>query len=194
MKPLFKPHTKPHAKPRALALTHLLTVGFVAALTASQAQAQPQQQPQASVQTPELARVLSSTPVVQAVGIPQRVCSTQAVTSNEKSGAGAVMGAIAGGAVGNSVGGGSGKALATVAGVLGGAILGDRIEGGGQPKTENVTTCGRQMVYESRVVAYNVQYEYAGRTYNVQMPHDPGAYVQVQVSPVINSMPVRPLN
>jgi len=44
------------------------------------------------------------------------------------------------------------------------------------------------------VVAYNVQYEYAGRTYSVQMPHDPGAYLQVQVSPVINSMPVRPLN
>lgn len=179
---------KPLSKPHAFALANILTVGFVATLTTSQAQAQ------APVQTPELARVLSSTPVVQAVGIPQRVCSTQAVTSNEKSGAGAVMGAIAGGAVGNSIGGGSGKALATVAGVLGGAILGDRIEGGGQPKTENVTTCGRQMVYENRVVAYNVQYEYAGRTYSVQMPHDPGAYVQVQVSPVINSMPVRPLN
>jgi len=140
-------------------------------------------------QAQELARVIATTPVVQSVGVPQKVCSTQAVTTTEKSGAGALMGAIAGGAVGNAVGGGSGKALSTVAGVIGGAILGDKVEGGG-PKTENLTTCSRQVVYENRVVAYNVQYEYAGRTYSVQMPRDPGAFIPVQVTPVLNAAPI----
>jgi uncharacterized protein YcfJ len=137
----------------------------------------------------EMARVISTTPVVQAVGVPQKVCTTQAVTTNEKSGAGAVMGAIAGGAIGNALGGGSGKGLATVAGVLGGAVVGDKIEGG-DPKTQNVTNCSRQMVYENRVVGYNVQYEYAGRTYSIQMPNDPGAFIPVRVTPILNAPPV----
>ena len=158
--------------------TLLCSLGTLAAACAlGQAQAQ------------ELARVIATTPVVQSVGVPQKVCSTQAVTTTEKSGAGALMGAIAGGAVGNAVGGGSGKALSTVAGVIGGAILGDKVEGGG-PKTENVTTCNRQVVSENRVVAYNVQYEYAGRTYSVQMPRDPGAFIPVQVTPVLNAAPI----
>lgn len=41
--------------------------------------------------------------------------------------AGAVVGGIVGGAVGNQVGGGDGKKLATVAGVVGGAIVGKNI-------------------------------------------------------------------
>ncbi len=31
--------------------------------------------------------------------------------------------------------------------------------------------------------AFNVVYEYAGRLYSVQLPNDPGAYVQLQVLP-----------
>jgi uncharacterized protein YcfJ len=142
------------------------------------------------VNAQEMARVISTTPVVQSVGVPQRVCSTQAVTSTEKSGAGALMGAIAGGAIGNALGGGNGKGLATVAGVIGGAVMGDKIEGGGEAKTQDVTTCSRQMVYENRVVGYNVQYEYAGRTYSIQMPHDPGAFLPVRVTPILNAPPV----
>lgn len=44
------------------------------------------------------------------------------------SGAGAVIGAVVGGVAGNQVGGGSGKQVATVAGVIGGALLGNNIE------------------------------------------------------------------
>lgn len=43
-------------------------------------------------------------------------------------GVGAIAGGVVGGVLGNQVGGGSGKKLATVAGVLGGAILGHDIE------------------------------------------------------------------
>lgn len=133
----------------------------------------------------EVGRVISSTPIIQQVGVPRSVCTTEQVAVQQpKSGAGAVMGAIAGGAMGNAVGGGSGKAAATALGIFGGAILGDRIEGAPQAQLQNVQRCGTQTFYENRPVAYNVVYEYAGRQYSVQMPRDPGPTIQLQVSPV----------
>jgi outer membrane lipoprotein SlyB len=49
--------------------------------------------------------------------------------SQRPSGAGAVLGAVIGGVVGNRFGAGSGRALATGVGVVGGAIAGNAIEG-----------------------------------------------------------------
>ena len=90
----------------------------------------------------EQGRVLSATPVTQQVGIPQQVCGNETVYSgNRNSGAGAVMGAIAGGAAGNAIGKGSGRAAATAIGVIGGAVLGNQIEGNGQPQYQNVQRC-----------------------------------------------------
>ena len=72
-------------------------------------------------QAQEQGRVLSATPVVQQVGVPQQVCGNETVYSgNRTSGAGAVVGAIAGGAAGNAIGKGSGRAAATAIGLLGG--------------------------------------------------------------------------
>jgi len=83
-----------------------------------------------SVQAQEVGKVISSTPVIQQVAVPRQVCTTeQIVVQGQKSGAGAAMGAIAGGAVGNSMGQGSGRAAATMLGLFGGAILGEKIEG-----------------------------------------------------------------
>jgi uncharacterized protein YcfJ len=82
----------------------------------------------------EVGRVISSTPVVQQVTVPRQTCGNE-VVPGQKSGAGALMGAIAGGAAGNAIGDGSGRAAATILGLFGGAILGDRIEGGGAPQT-----------------------------------------------------------
>ena len=93
------------------------------------------------------------------------------------------MGAIAGGAIGNQIGGGSGRALATMAGVVGGAIMGDKIENPGN-QLQNQTTCTTQTVYENRLTGYNVVYEYAGKQYNVQLPQDPGPTIQLQVTPL----------
>lgn len=57
------------------------------------------------------------------------VSSVTAVTQQGQStGAGAVIGALVGGAAGNQVGGGSGRKLATAAGAIGGALLGNNIE------------------------------------------------------------------
>ena len=138
-----------------------------------------------------LARVISSTPVVQQVAVPRQACNNQAVvTEAPKSGAGALLGAVAGGAAGNAIGNGNGRTLATVIGLMGGAIVGNNIEGSGQ-QVRNVQQCATQTVYENRASHYNVVYDYQGTQYNVQMPNDPGQYVRLQVTPVgaINAPP-----
>ena len=138
-----------------------------------------------------LARVISSTPVVQQVSVPRQVCSTQSmITEAPGSGAGAVMGALAGGAMGNAIGDGGGRALATVIGLVGGAMIGNNIEGNRQ-QVQNVQQCGTQVSYENRTSHYNVVYEYADRQHSVQMANDPGPYVRLQATPV-GAMPSQP--
>ena len=136
----------------------------------------------------ETARVISSTPIVTQVPVPRQVCSNQQVqVQSQKSGAGGIVGAIAGGAIGNSVGGGDGRAVATLLGIIGGAMLGDRIEGGGQTQSQNVQNCSTQTFYENRTTAYNVVYEFNGKQYSVQMPQDPGPTLKLQITPVTGS-------
>jgi len=76
---------------------------------------------------------------IPATGIPSpapEVCNSCGVVRSvtavsepgQTTGAGVVIGAIVGGAAGNQVGGGSGQAIATGAGAIGGALLGNRIE------------------------------------------------------------------
>lgn len=135
-------------------------------------------------QAQEVGRVLASTPVIQQVAVPRQVCGNpQVVVQQPHSGAGSLMGAIAGGAVGNAIGDGSGRAAATMLGVIGGAVLGNRIEGAGS-QVQNMARCTTQTFHENRAVAYNVTYEYAGRQYTVQMPQDPGPTIRLQVTPV----------
>lgn len=138
-----------------------------------------------ATQAQEVGKVISSTPIIQQVAVPRQVCNNeQVVTQGQKSGAGAAMGAIAGGAIGNSMGQGSGRAAATMLGLFGGAILGDKVEGPGTPEVRHVQNCSQQMFYENRTMAYNVVYEFAGKQYTVQMPQDPGPTVRLQITPV----------
>jgi len=135
----------------------------------------------------EIGKVISSMQVIQQVSVPRQVCSQEQVAVQpNKSGAGAAMGAIAGGAIGNQIGGGSGKAAATILGIFGGAILGDKIEGAPASQTQIVQNCTTQNMIENRVIGFNVTYEFNGKQYNVQMPHDPGSTVKLNVTPVIN--------
>ncbi|HWP12875.1 MAG TPA: glycine zipper 2TM domain-containing protein, partial [Ramlibacter sp.] len=124
----------------------------------------------------EVGRVLSSTPVVQQVAVPREVCNYQPMAvQRPNSGAGGLVGALAGGAIGNQIGHGEGRAVATLLGVVGGALLGNQIESNNNAaQVQNVQSCTTQTYYENRTVGYNVVYEYAGRQYNVQMPNDPG--------------------
>ncbi len=147
--------------------------GAVAALASAGAQAQE-----------VMARVLTSTAVMQQVAVPRQVCTTQQVIQQgQPSGAGAAMGAIAGGALGNAVGGGSGRDLATMIGLVGGAVLGNKVEGT-RDEVRNVQQCSTQTTYENRVLHYDVIYEYDGKRYSIKMPNDPGQYVRLQLNPV----------
>jgi uncharacterized protein YcfJ len=138
-----------------------------------------------------LARVIISTPVVNQVAVPRQVCNTQqVVTQTPKSGGGALLGAVAGGAVGNAIGNGNGRAAATMIGLIGGAMVGDRVEGSNQ-QVQNVQQCSTQTFFENRASHYNVVYEYQGTQYNVQMAQDPGPHVRLQVTPV-GAMPPAP--
>lgn len=115
------------------------------------------------------ARVMSSAPVWEAV--PVQSCSSGGYTAT--SGVGALVGGLIGGVVGNSFGGGDGRALATAAGVLGGAVLGNTAEA----QQRQAGGCGTH--YENRVVGYDVSYEWGGQVYQSRMPADPGGWVQV---------------
>ena len=137
----------------------------------------------------EMARVVSSTPVVQQVSEPQQVCTSTPVAL-PASGAGALLGAVAGGVVGNAIGAGSGNAAATALGVLGGAALGDRVEAGNS--AAYVQDCATQLVTRG-VGAYNVVYEYAGKQYSVMLPSNPGPTLAVQIAPAVLSAPPPPM-
>mgnify|MGYP000090007043 CR=1 FL=1 len=73
----------------------------------------------AHAQQQEMARVISTTPVMQQVAVSRQVCQDEAVSQpGQKSGAGALMGGIAGGALGNAMGKGSGNAATTALGAV----------------------------------------------------------------------------
>jgi uncharacterized protein YcfJ len=141
----------------------------------------------------EQGRVLSATPIIQQVSVPRQVCGNETVYSGApNSGAGAVMGAIAGGAMGNAVGGGSGRAAATALGVIGGALLGNQIEGSGPPRYYQQQRCGTETYYENQTVGYNVTYEYAGRQYSTQTQFDPGRWIPLSVQPMQGTYSTNP--
>lgn len=150
----------------------------------------------------EQARVISSTPIVQQIAVPQQVCRDETVYSAPRTtGGGALLGAIAGGAVGNSIGGGSGRAAATALGLVGGALLGEQVEGQGRPFNQHdVQRCETETFYENRTVGYNVMYEYAGRQYTTRTERDPGGWMPINVQPlsderhghIYSSAPERP--
>ncbi|MBX3587974.1 MAG: glycine zipper 2TM domain-containing protein [Ramlibacter sp.] len=60
-----------------------------------------------------------------------RVSNIEVIRTEEKgkgSGAGAVIGGIAGAVIGHQIGGGTGRDLATAAGAIGGAVVGNNVE------------------------------------------------------------------
>jgi len=134
----------------------------------------------------EHARVLSSTPVMAQVQVPQQVCvDEQVLVPGRSSGAGAVMGGIAGGALGNAVGNGSGRDVATAIGLIGGAMLGDRIEHSTPDRTELVRRCSTQTTLQHHTVGYDVVYEYAGKQYRTHTSQAPGDWIPIHIGPVL---------
>ena len=131
-------------------------------------------------QAQEIGQVLSRTAVYQQVAVPRQSCAQTVTPNAPTSGAGAVSGAITGAVLGTIVG--DGRGAGALLGAVGGAIIGDKAES--TANSQPVTTCTTQTTMENRLVGYNVVYEYAGKTYNVQLPQDPGPTLALQVSPV----------
>ena len=131
------------------------------------------------VQAQEIGQVISRTAVYQQVAVPRQSCAQTVTPNAPTSGAGAMTGAVLGGVVGTALG--DGRGLGTVIGAIGGAVLGDKAES--NANSQPVTTCTTQTVMENRLVGYNVVYEYAGKTYNVQLPQDPGPTLALQILP-----------
>ncbi len=61
-------------------------------------------------------------------GVVDSIQITNSNAGNGGIGVGAVVGGVVGGLLGNQVGGGNGKTVATAAGVVGGAVVGNQIE------------------------------------------------------------------
>ncbi|MGN2246783.1 glycine zipper 2TM domain-containing protein [Frateuria sp. GZRR35] len=134
------------------------------------------------------ARVVSVDPIRKTVNNPRQVCHDEVVTHNEPPKdqhqiAGTAIGAVAGGLLGHQVGGGKGKTLATVAGAVAGGYAGKKIQENRQEAKVTTTTerkCETVNDSSTKVVGYNVRYEYNGVTRTTRMDHDPGDRVQVQ--------------
>ena len=122
----------------------------------------------------EYGTVVSSTPVMGQVAVPERDCIDQQVAvAPRSSGGGAVVGALIGGAVGNSVGAGMGRAAATAIGAVAGAAIGDQAEANAAPPAvSTVQRCRTVTRREDRVVGYDVVYDYGGSRRTARMAQD----------------------
>lgn len=103
-------------------LTTAVCVTTIAALTACAAP--PRREERVVYQPAPVARPV---PVLAEFGRVENIGYIQ--TASRPSGAGAVLGAVVGAVVGHQFGSGGGKALATGAGAIGGAVAGNAIEG-----------------------------------------------------------------
>ncbi|MGV3569117.1 MAG: beta/gamma crystallin-related protein [Ramlibacter sp.] len=112
------------------------------------------------------------TEVRAVMGPPSQRCwvERQQVQSQPNIG-GAVLGGVVGGILGHQVGGGSGKDLATGAGVVAGAVVGNNMAGGSGPRHQDVQRC--QTVTSGTPAHYDVSYNFRGRLHHVQMTAPP---------------------
>ncbi len=136
-------------------------------------------------QATEFARVVSATPVLSQVGVPRQDCvEVQRVVQSQPSGVGALLGAVVGGVVGHQIGGGGGRAVATGVGAIAGAVAGNQIESNnGYATAYPSRNCRTVTTSESRVVGYDVVYEYNGQRYSTRTAGDPGPRLAIDIRP-----------
>ena len=136
-------------------------------------------------QAQEIGQVLSRVPVYQQVAVPRQTCAQTVTPNAPTSGAGAVSGALTGAVLGTIIG--EGRGAGALIGAVGGAVVGDKMES--NANSQPVTTCTTQTTLENRLVGYTVVYEYAGKTYTVQLPQDPGPTIALQITPAAATLP-----
>ena len=139
-----------------------------------------------AAQAAEYANVVSATPVTSSVPVPRQQCAEgQRVVPSQPSGGGALVGAIIGGVIGNQFGHGAGRAAATGIGAVDRRRDRQQVEINNSPgQAFRCSDCRTVSSYESRVVGYDVVYEYHGQRYTTRTAADPGPRLAIDVRPV----------
>jgi uncharacterized protein YcfJ len=137
------------------------------------------------------ARVRSVEPRYESVNVPRQECTSQWINETRRTGSrdygGAILGGLAGGIIGNQVGKGHGREAATAVGAVVGAFAGDNMANRDrwdqvEVVPREVRTCRTVNDVQTRIVGYQVGYEYRGQQFVTLMRDDPGPYLQVRVS------------
>lgn len=106
-----------------------------------------------------------------------QVCDGDQATSGGP-GVGTLIGAVAGGLLGAQVGQGNGRVAASAGGAVVGALAGNKLE-----NNQGGRNCYMADDYQSRVIGYNVTYEYQGRTFTDFFQNAPsGDNIKVRVN------------
>lgn len=150
---------------------------------------------------PEFAQVVNVEPVTQTVKVKQKECKDVQASRNktpkdEHRIAGTVIGGMVGGVIGHQFGNGSGRTVATVAGVAGGAYAGNQVQKTVQNRKTTATHGRRCPIVErteQKIVAYDVRYRFDGKIGQVRMDHEPGDRIPVRNGkPVLSGAPSAP--
>jgi uncharacterized protein YcfJ len=137
------------------------------------------------------ARVIGVEPQYESVNVPRQECSNRWVAGprrvDGRDVGGAIIGGAAGALLGNQFGHGHGRQAATAIGAVFGALAGNNIANrdrrdGYEQAPREVTECRVVTDVQTRVVGYQVTYEYRGQHFTTLMQESPGTYVPVRVS------------
>jgi uncharacterized protein YcfJ len=137
------------------------------------------------------ARVTGVEPQYESVNVPRQECSSRWVAEPRRVGGGdyggAVIGGVAGALLGNQLGHGHGREAATAIGAVFGAFAGNNIANRDRRDVyeqvpREVTACRVVNDVQTRIVGYQVTYEYRGQQFSTLMQERPGGYVPVRVS------------
>lgn len=117
---------------------------------------------------------------------PREKCYRERVEEPHTSPAGSVVGGIIGAAIGNKLGhGSSNRKIGTVAGAVVGATVGHGVANArahSHVETRDICETVYDESMQERVVGYDVEYRYEGRTYTTRMDHNPGREIRLRVS------------
>ncbi|TLY51421.1 MAG: glycine zipper 2TM domain-containing protein [Gammaproteobacteria bacterium] len=152
------------------------------------------------------ATVLRSDPVYAQAdepGAAQEVCNEpmsspppprdEPAHSDSRAG-GTVVGAIIGGVIGSMFGKGDGHKVATAGGVVAGAVIGNHVAAANEARADAEAGIDappppaerrcEKAESSKRIVAYDVEYRYAGELYMARLAYDPGDRMRVKISVV----------
>ncbi len=150
-----------------------------------------------SVAQPRVAEVVSAKEVFETVLTPREHCEDvqvrhQAPVQDKHRVAGTAIGAVAGGLLGSQIGGGSGKKVATVAGVAAGGYAGNQVQKGMQERDVTTSTerrCKTVQDKSQKLVGYDVAYRLEGKPGSVRTAFKPGATLPVKDGKVVTTPP-----